>query len=352
MIALPPLLTGAVKLTLAEALPPVAVTAVGAPGTVAGVTLFEGVPTMYSAILNDPKADRANTATLEVCVSGGAAMPVEVMRAFEEQFGCQVLEGYGLSETSPVASFNRRDRERKPGSIGLPVDGVEMQILGSAGAGKSATSGGDGIAHVALREGGDGPHVLVAKKGDDVAILPENWGWWNEYGGWYTQGTYDQPRFYTFDDRHMYRPGETVSVKGWLRTVTGGPKGDVAMTNLSGQSTVSWTAYDAYGNEMGKGTADMTPTGGFSFQYELPATPNLGYARFDLVANGAYGSHGFQIQEFRRPEFEVSASVDPGPYVLGEHATVEVNAAYYAGGALPGAEVVWSAHAAAKSCTM
>ena len=62
-------------------------------------------------------------------MSGGAAMPVEVMRAFEERFGCQVLEGYGLSETSPVASFNRRDRERKPGSIGLPVDGVEMQVL-------------------------------------------------------------------------------------------------------------------------------------------------------------------------------------------------------------------------------
>jgi long-chain acyl-CoA synthetase len=55
------------------------------------------------------------------------------MRAFEEKFGCQVLEGYGLSETSPVASFNRRDRERKPGSIGLPVDGVEMRVIDEAG---------------------------------------------------------------------------------------------------------------------------------------------------------------------------------------------------------------------------
>ena len=55
-------------------------------------------------------------------------MPVEVMRAFEERFGCPVLEGYGLSETSPVAVFNRRDRERKPGSIGLPIDGVEMRV--------------------------------------------------------------------------------------------------------------------------------------------------------------------------------------------------------------------------------
>ena len=54
-------------------------------------------------------------------------MPVEVLRALRAKFGCEILEGYGLSETSPVASFNRRDRERKPGSIGLPIDGVEMQ---------------------------------------------------------------------------------------------------------------------------------------------------------------------------------------------------------------------------------
>jgi long-chain acyl-CoA synthetase len=60
-------------------------------------------------------------------------MPVEIMRAFEEKFGCQILEGYGLSETSPVASFNRRDRHRKPGSIGLPVDGVQMRIIDEQG---------------------------------------------------------------------------------------------------------------------------------------------------------------------------------------------------------------------------
>jgi long-chain acyl-CoA synthetase len=88
------------------------------------VTVFEGVPTMYAAMLNH--AGAADTSSLEVCVSGGAAMPVEVMRAFQERFGSQILEGYGLSETSPLAAFNRRDRERKPGSIGLPVDGVEM----------------------------------------------------------------------------------------------------------------------------------------------------------------------------------------------------------------------------------
>jgi len=97
------------------------------------VTVFEGVPTMYAAMLHSPRAGEADTSALEVCVSGGAAMPVELMRAFEDRFGCQILEGYGLSETSPVASFNRRNRERKPGSIGLPLDGVEMHVVDDEG---------------------------------------------------------------------------------------------------------------------------------------------------------------------------------------------------------------------------
>ncbi len=90
------------------------------------VTVFEGVPTMYAAMLNHRAA--ADTSTLAICISGGAALPVEVMQAFEARFGCLVLEGYGLSETSPVACFNRRDRERKPGSIGLPIDGVQLRV--------------------------------------------------------------------------------------------------------------------------------------------------------------------------------------------------------------------------------
>ena len=98
-----------------------------------GVTVFEGVPTMYAAMLHHDHADATDTSTLEVCVSGGAAMPVEIMRAFEAKFGCEVLEGYGLSETSPVASFNRRGSQRKPGSIGLPVDGVQMRLVDDAG---------------------------------------------------------------------------------------------------------------------------------------------------------------------------------------------------------------------------
>jgi len=97
------------------------------------VTIFEGVPTMYAAMLHLPRADLAKTATLRVCVSGGASMPVEVLRGFEEKFGCIILEGYGLSETSPVASFNHPDRARKPGSIGTPIEGVQMRLIDDEG---------------------------------------------------------------------------------------------------------------------------------------------------------------------------------------------------------------------------
>jgi long-chain acyl-CoA synthetase len=98
------------------------------------VTIFEGVPTMYAAMLHHHGHTQADTSHLRVCVSGGAAMPAEVMRGFEQAFGCVILEGYGLSETSPVASFNHPDKVRKPGSIGTPVAGVQMRIADASGA--------------------------------------------------------------------------------------------------------------------------------------------------------------------------------------------------------------------------
>ncbi|MGO9959979.1 MAG: long-chain-fatty-acid--CoA ligase [Solirubrobacteraceae bacterium] len=97
------------------------------------VNLFEGVPTMYGAMLHYPGREKYDLGTLKLCASGGSAMPVELMRRFEQEFGCKVLEGYGLSESSPVASFNHADRERKPGSIGTPLAGVEMMIADDDG---------------------------------------------------------------------------------------------------------------------------------------------------------------------------------------------------------------------------
>ncbi len=92
------------------------------------VNLFAGVPTMYFALLHYPEAQKYDLCIAK-CMSGGSAMPVEVMRAFDEKYRVNILEGYGLSETSPVASFNVLDRPKKPGSIGLPIWGVEFKLV-------------------------------------------------------------------------------------------------------------------------------------------------------------------------------------------------------------------------------
>jgi long-chain acyl-CoA synthetase len=97
------------------------------------ITIFCGVPTMYWALLHYPRADQHDlqkiARTLRIAVSGGAAMPVEVMLAFNEKFSVKILEGYGLSETSPIATFSRLDREARPGSIGFPVWGVQVRLV-------------------------------------------------------------------------------------------------------------------------------------------------------------------------------------------------------------------------------
>lgn len=99
-----------------------------------GVTVFEGVPTMYSALLQAAgSVSPTATQTLRTTISGGAPLPVQVIDEFEETFGCVILEGYGLSETSPIASFNHPHRVRKPGSIGTPIEGVAMRVVDTEG---------------------------------------------------------------------------------------------------------------------------------------------------------------------------------------------------------------------------
>ena len=89
---------------------------------------------MYAAMLHHRAHATADASSLRTCISGGAAMPLEIMRGFEQTFGCMILEAYGLSETSPVASFNHPDQVRKPGSIGTPMEGVEMRVVDGEGA--------------------------------------------------------------------------------------------------------------------------------------------------------------------------------------------------------------------------
>lgn len=92
-----------------------------------GCTLFMGVPTMYTALLEAARADPRRPA-LDRAFSGGAALPVAVLDAFQETFGCPVLEGYGLTEASPVVAYNQKAWPLKPGTVGRPIWGVEVEI--------------------------------------------------------------------------------------------------------------------------------------------------------------------------------------------------------------------------------
>jgi long-chain acyl-CoA synthetase len=96
------------------------------------VTFFAGVPTMYWGLLGalDDSVDVETLAkNLRVAAAGGSALPVDIHRQFKERFGVTILEGYGLSETSPVASFSRFGEEPRVGSIGVPIPGVEMKLI-------------------------------------------------------------------------------------------------------------------------------------------------------------------------------------------------------------------------------
>jgi long-chain acyl-CoA synthetase len=139
------------------------------------VTVFAGVPTMYHALLTCESADAfdidAIARRMRVAISGGAALPVEVLRRFEERFGVQILEGYGLSETSPIATFNRMDRPRRPGSIGLPVWGVEVRIVRDDG----STADVDEAGEVVIR----GHNVMKGylRRPEETARAIDERGW-------------------------------------------------------------------------------------------------------------------------------------------------------------------------------
>jgi len=155
------------------------------------VTIFQGVPTMYAAMLQVPNRKEYDISSLRLCVSGGAALPVEIIRAFESEFDTPILEGYGLSETSPAASFGRVDMERKPGTIGTPISGVEMRIVDEEG---NVLGAGD-IGELQIK----GPNVM---KG--YWEMPEATEKAIDADGWFASGdmaTVDEDGYYSIVDR-------------------------------------------------------------------------------------------------------------------------------------------------------
>lgn len=234
---------------------------------------------------------------------------------------------------------------------GKPAAGVALEI---APYGVAATTDNGGLATLELaREPRNGVAYLIARSGNDTAFVASDDGYWNEGARWYRQPRSRQLAWYVTDDRRMYKPGEEVSLKGWLRAVDYAKSGDVGW--VAGDVTqVNYQVNDSSGREIARGTADVTPAGGFDTKLTLPKTPGLGYAQITLRAAGKLPGtyvHGFQIEEFRRPEFEVAATASQGPFLVGEAGDVTATAKYFAGGPLPGADVNWTVSASRTSYT-
>lgn len=226
---------------------------------------------------------------------------------------------------------------------GAPLQDVAIQA-GSAGL--KATTGADGIAHFPIPD--SGAEYLVGGLDGDQAFLPPSTYYWGDEV-WLPRPPDDQLRWYVFDDRQIYKPGEEVHVKGWLRRIGGAQYGDVGLVGDS-ISDVRYQITGPQGNELGSGSGTVNTLGGFDFTFTLPENTNLGYAQLILDAEGNLSGldgsryyHQFQILEFRRPEFEVTARNETeGPYFAGGDAVVAVEAKYYAGGPLPNADVSWT----------
>lgn len=155
------------------------------------VTVLQGVPTMYSAMLNSPDGESADLSHLRCCIVGGAPMPVEVLKSFEQKFECEIYEGYGLSETAPIACFNQPGRLRKAGTIGIPVRGCALRLVGD-----------------------DNQEIVAVNEPGEIQIRGENVmkGYWGRpaataeaiHDGWFRTGdiaTRDSDGYYSIVDR-------------------------------------------------------------------------------------------------------------------------------------------------------
>jgi uncharacterized protein YfaS (alpha-2-macroglobulin family) len=239
----------------------------------------------------------------------------------------------------------------------INTDGTAAESEAIEPAQTNAT-GPNGILRLPLPDNASskGMSLLIAKRGKDTAFLPENTEYyWQDTGNWYKKGYSDSLRWFVFDDRRMYKPNEEVSVKGYIRKITGGKLGDVEGLD-DAASGLTWSVKDPRNNEIAKGEGTLNAFGAFDFKFKLPDNTNLGYARIDLSTNSSISgntySHQFQIQEFRRPEFEVTAKVETeAPHFVGGHAMLSVDAKYYAGGGLANAETNWTVTATPTNYT-
>ena len=197
----------------------------------------------------------------------------------------------------------------------------------------------------AFTDASERPTWFADQSGQDASLLPI-------YRHLFRNEMRIEHRWHLFSDRYLYRPGEEVQVKGRVRQVGFLPAGDVTWAQ-SGLSDIHYGVYDARGLGLDHGKTKLDSHGALDFRFQVPEDANSGRGRVNVQLSEPYGNEDsmefttmtFRIEEFRRPEFEVSLTMAEGPHLLQDPVLVEAQAAYYGGGGLAGASVNWQVSA-------
>ncbi len=222
---------------------------------------------------------------------------------------------------------------------------VDLQLLPQA---VTAVTDARGHASFDLSEQPGGALLITARQGQDVAFLPQNL-YWEPESHWAWPREHFHHRWHVFTDRNLYRPGEEVKIKGWVRRVEFSPEGDVTWAEPR-HAQIEYQIYDSRGVELSRDTTHLDEHGALYFHFTVPENANSGmaYVQFAIPGlqnqgwqPGQYHEMAFRIEEFRRPEFEVAVTTRTGYHFLDEEVSIEVLAQYFGGGPLQGSPVAW-----------
>lgn len=230
---------------------------------------------------------------------------------------------------------------------GRPVVGGEVTLFP---VGSSSQTDHQGLAFFPYStEQERSKQLLIVRKDTDSVLLPGNYTWWSLNAYSLNANRQDQLRWFVFDDRKLYQPGEVLKFKGWIRQLETKKGGDL----ISGKwfrELVAYQVHDAAGRSLAKGALRLNVFGGFNGSISIPTNADLGEASIHFTLRGTItaklGSptyrHPFDIQQFRRPEYELNVTTSNGPHVIGTSALATVFAGYFAGGPLKKAETQWN----------
>ena len=188
-------------------------------------------------------------------------------------------------------------------------------------------------------------HWIEARKDWDLAFLTLDQSF--NYNSFHFSGRFSDLRWHAFTDRDLYRPGESVQVKGWVRKLGFFPQGDVTWAKII-RNEIRYYVADSRGIEIDSGIVHLDEHGALNFGFTVPKNANAGQGKISLSLESESARYGqkrrilrFNVQGFRLPEFEVSVDSGAGPHFRDEAAILETRAQYYGGGPVAGASVLW-----------